>query len=91
MMHSFKVSFLFFKKFLKIFKRFDKFDIAAASLFLAAKVEETPRKLQHVIFVLFEILHKRKLDDKSEEYKRRADILVEHEVLINWKNFNKLF
>lgn len=64
------------------FKRFDKFDIAAASLFLAAKVEETPRKLQHVIFVLFEILHKKKLDDKSEEYKRRADILVEHELIM---------
>ena len=82
MMHSFKVSLnLISKTSLTLcFKRFDKFDIAAASLFLAAKVEETPRKLQHVIFVLFEILHKKKLDDKSEEYKRRADILVEHEV-----------
>ena len=80
MMHSFKVGFLILFFFKIKLKRFDKFDIAAASLFLAAKVEETPRKLQHVIFVLFEILHKRKLDDKSEEYKRRADILVEHEV-----------
>ena len=62
------------------FQRFDKFDIAAASLFLAAKVEETPRKLQHVIFILYEMMHQRKLDDKSDEYKKRADLLVEHEV-----------
>ena len=39
-------------------------------------------------------MHQRKLDDKSDEYKKRADLLVEHEVShygefsINLKRFS---
>ena len=33
-------------------------DISAAALFLAAKVEEQPRKLDHVVRVLYATLHK---------------------------------
>lgn len=42
--------------------------IAAAALFLAAKVEEQPRKLEHVIKVAHMCLHRENpnLDTKSE-------------------------
>lgn len=42
--------------------------IAAAALFLAAKVEEQPRKLEHVIRVAHICLHRENpnLDTKSE-------------------------
>jgi cyclin T len=70
------------------FKRFDKCDIAAAALFLAAKVEETPRKIQHVISVRDTVqrhaknLPEQKLDANSDDYKKRVDVLVEHELIM---------
>jgi len=68
------------------FKRFDKFDIAASSLFLAAKVEETPRKINHVIEVRDKITNKGqripKPDTNSDEYKKRVELLVEHELIM---------
>lgn len=68
------------------FKRFDKFDIAASSLFLAAKVEETPRKINHVIEVRDKIANKgQKIprpDTNSDEYKKRVELLVEHELIM---------
>jgi len=68
------------------FKRFDKFDIAASSLFLAAKVEETPRKINHVIEVRDKITNKGqripKPDQSSDEYKKRVELLVEHELIM---------
>jgi cyclin T len=69
-------------------KRFDKCDIAGAAVFLAAKVEETPRKIQHVICVRDAVqrhgknLPEQKLDTNSDEYKKRVDILVEHELIM---------
>ena len=68
------------------FQRFEKRDIATASLFLAAKVEETPIKIQHVICVRDKILskgQKTKQDPNSDEYKKSVDRLVEHEVGTN--------
>jgi len=68
------------------FKRFDKYDIAASSLFLAAKVEETPRKINHVIEVRDKITNKGqripKPDTNSDEYKKRVELLVEHELIM---------
>jgi cyclin T len=40
------------------FQRFHRNSIASASLFLAAKVEEQPRKLEHVIKVAHICLHR---------------------------------
>ena len=42
------------------FDRFHRNSIASASLFLAAKVEEQPRKLEHVIKVAHMCLHRGK-------------------------------
>lgn len=50
------------------FTQFHRNSMAAASLFLAAKVEEQPRKLEHVITVAHWCLYREepKLDTKSE-------------------------
>lgn len=53
------------------FSHFHRNDMAVASLFLAAKVEEQPRKLEHVIKVAQMCLHReqhqaRPVDTKSE-------------------------
>lgn len=48
--------------------RFHRNSIAVAAIFLAAKVEEQPRKLEHVIRVAHMCLHREapNLDPKSE-------------------------
>merc|ERR1719226_209264 len=52
------------------FSRFHRNSIAAAALFLAAKVEEQPRKLEHVIKIAHMCLHRGQpqLDVRSEAY-----------------------
>lgn len=52
------------------FTRFHRNAMAAAALFLAAKVEEQPRKLEHVIKVAQICLHREQPppDVKSEVY-----------------------
>merc|ERR1711902_19676 len=63
------------------FTKFHRNTIAAASLFLAAKVEEQPRKLEHVIKVSYICLHRDspQLDSKSEQYLTEAQELVSNE------------
>ena len=72
-----------------IFKKYDKYDIAAASLFLAAKVEENPRKVEHVLKAREEWTRKGKegerpgpleIDTQSEDYQRKLNRLIDHEV-----------
>lgn len=50
------------------FTRFHRNSIAPAALFLAAKVEEQPRKLEHVIKVAYHCLFREQpaLDTQSE-------------------------
>ncbi|KAK6620223.1 hypothetical protein RUM44_006624 [Polyplax serrata] len=65
--------------------------IAAAALFLAAKVEEQPRKLEHVIKVAHMCLHRENpnLDTKSEIYLEQAQDLVFNEnVLLQTLGFD---
>lgn len=58
----------------------DRFLIATAALFLAAKSEETPRPLNSLLFMSYEICHKHELEnfhyllpiDWFEQYKRRV-------------------
>ncbi|XP_057821652.1 cyclin-T1-4 isoform X1 [Cryptomeria japonica] len=58
----------------------DRFLIATAALFLAAKSEETPRPLNSLLFVSYEICHKHELEnfhhllpiDWFEQYKQRV-------------------
>jgi len=65
------------------FTRFHRNNIAAAALFLAAKVEEQPRKLEHVIktssLCLNRHLH---MDTKSEKYLEQAQELVSNENIL---------
>merc|ERR550534_2267990 len=66
------------------FDRFHRNSIASASLFLAAKVEEQPRKLEHVIKVAHMCLHRGKaqLDVRSEAYQEQAQELVTNENIL---------
>ena len=58
--------------------------IAAASLFLAAKVEEQPRKLEHVVRVAHVLSNRERpqLDPKSDQYMEKAQELVTNENII---------
>jgi transcription initiation factor TFIIIB Brf1 subunit/transcription initiation factor TFIIB len=44
----------------KSFKRFDAFQVAMGSLFLAAKIEEKPKRLREVLNVFYHLYRKRK-------------------------------
>lgn len=73
------------------FTHFHRNAIAAAALFLAAKVEEQPRKLEHVIKVAHMCLHRElpPLDTKSEQYLEQAQELVFNEnVLLQTLGFD---
>ncbi|KAK7792973.1 hypothetical protein R5R35_007617 [Gryllus longicercus] len=73
------------------FTQFHRNAMAAASLFLAAKVEEQPRKLEHVIKVAHVCLHRDQppLDTKSEAYLEQAQDLVFNEnVLLQTLGFD---
>ncbi|XP_073981720.1 cyclin T isoform X2 [Rhodnius prolixus] len=66
------------------FTRFHRNAMAAAALFLAAKVEEQPRKLEHVIKVAQICLHREQPppDVKSEVYIEQAQELVVNENIL---------
>ncbi|XP_066467989.1 cyclin-T2 isoform X2 [Tiliqua scincoides] len=60
------------------FTKFNRNIISPTALFLAAKVEEQPRKLEHVIKVAHACLHplEPQLDTKSDAYLQQAQELV---------------
>ncbi|XP_039249332.2 uncharacterized protein LOC120327022 [Styela clava] len=66
------------------FQAFSRFAMAPTALFLAAKVEEQPRKLEHVIRVCHSCLHPDKphLDVHSDTYLKQAQQLVQHELIM---------
>lgn len=73
------------------FAQFHRNSLASAALFLAAKVEEQPRKLEHVIKVADICLHRGdksqghppgQLSTTSEDYIRKASELVENENIL---------
>ena len=66
------------------FTRFHRNSIASAALFLAAKVEEQPRKLEHVIKVAHMCLHRGapQLDTRSDAYMEQAQELVTNENIL---------
>lgn len=78
------------------FTQFHRYSMASAALFLAAKVEEQPRKLEHVIKVAHLCLHKEAEsttpatpDVKSEQYAQAAHELVFNEnVLLQTLGFD---
>ncbi|XP_075231038.1 cyclin T [Lycorma delicatula] len=73
------------------FTQFHRTAISSAALFLAAKVEEQPRKLEHVIKVAYMCLHREQshLDTKSEQYLELAqDLVVNENVLLQTLGFD---
>uniref|UniRef100_A0A8D8S6F3 Cyclin-T n=1 Tax=Cacopsylla melanoneura TaxID=428564 RepID=A0A8D8S6F3_9HEMI len=73
------------------FTQFHRNSIATAALFLAAKVEEQPRKLEHVIRVAQLCLFKNQppLDPRSEAYQEQAqEIVVNENVLLQTLGFD---
>ncbi|CAH1241161.1 CCNT2 [Branchiostoma lanceolatum] len=72
------------------FTKFHRNALAAACLFLAAKVEEQPRKLEHVIRVAHVCLHRDSpnLDTKSETYLQQAqDLVINESILLQTLGF----
>ncbi|KAK2570453.1 Cyclin-T2 [Acropora cervicornis] len=66
------------------FNKFHRNALAPCCLFLAAKTEEQPRKLEHVLKVAHACLHRDgpQLDPKSEEYLQQAQDLIENESIL---------
>ncbi|XP_013792809.2 cyclin-T2-like, partial [Limulus polyphemus] len=67
------------------FTKFHRNAISTCALFLAAKVEEQPRKLEHVINVAHRCLHRDApaLDIKSEAYMEQAyEIVVNENIML---------
>ncbi|XP_068671557.1 cyclin-T1-like [Montipora foliosa] len=66
------------------FNKFHRNALAPCCLFLAAKTEEQPRKLEHVLKVAHACLHRDgpPLDPKSEEYLQQAQDLIENESIL---------
>ncbi|XP_055602411.1 cyclin-T [Uranotaenia lowii] len=71
------------------FTQFHRNSIAAAALFLAAKVEEQPRKLEHIIKVVSICLNLEAPDPSKESYAEQAQDLVFNEnVLLQTLGFD---
>eukprot|EP00794_Sanderia_malayensis_P003044 gene3046-3506_t len=67
------------------FKDFHRNIMAPCFLFLGAKVEEQPRKLEHVLKVAYRCLHKDSdatLDSQSDEYMQMAQDLIDNESIL---------
>lgn len=66
------------------FKEHHRFDIAPACLFLAAKVEEQPKKLENVLKVCQNCLHPQKGDLRADTpaYARKAQELIRNELVV---------
>jgi cyclin T len=82
---------VFFHRFfaLQSFRKHSQFDIAVACIFLAAKVEESPRKIQDVIKVSFLVWNNRPLEASAVEYESlRVRILKCERILLQTLNFD---
>eukprot|EP01116_Phalansterium_solitarium_P015891 TRINITY_DN3565_c0_g2_i1.p1 TRINITY_DN3565_c0_g2~~TRINITY_DN3565_c0_g2_i1.p1 ORF type:complete len:214 (+),score=23.35 TRINITY_DN3565_c0_g2_i1:429-1070(+) len=73
---------LFHRFFLKrSFQEFDKFLIATTCLYLAAKLEESPKRLRDVINTTFNLQHKTPIQI-GQEYWELRDSVVAHEQIV---------
>jgi len=66
------------------FRTFHRANVATAAIFLAAKVEEQPRKLEHVAKVSYACQNRDAptLDTQNEVYTRLIEDITYHELLI---------
>ncbi|GAB1609344.1 cyclin-T1-like [Argonauta hians] len=68
---------------LRCFQKFSRNQMGSVCLYLAAKVEEQPRKLEHVIKVAYVLQHRDgNLDTKSETYLMMTTDLVRNENIL---------
>jgi transcription initiation factor TFIIIB Brf1 subunit/transcription initiation factor TFIIB len=63
-------------------KEYDRYAIATTCLFLAGKVEETPKKLKDVILVTYQIRHKEELKPQSQEFWEIRDQILLFERIV---------
>lgn len=85
----------FYHKFYRVnsYKDYDRFNIAATCLFLASKVEESPKKLKDVVLETMRAEKKaagEKLNeaDSKELLERKDKVLVTERILLQTLNFN---
>jgi cyclin T len=65
------------------FSEYDRYIIATTCLFLAGKVEETPKKIRDIIAVTDMLRHKdKKLDLESPEFWALRDNILTHELIV---------
>ncbi|KAF0292990.1 Cyclin-T2 [Amphibalanus amphitrite] len=64
------------------FSKFHRNLMAPCCLFLACKVEEQPRKLEHLLKVGWNCMNKEPLDVKSDKFKQLYDELVRNENIL---------
>ncbi|KRZ19411.1 Cyclin-T2 [Trichinella zimbabwensis] len=66
------------------FQRFPRFDVAAAALFLSAKVEECPRKLEYVVKVSYALQYRDapSLETNSPRYAEEAQKIITFENIL---------
>ena len=64
------------------FKQYDKYEISVACIFIASKAEETKRNLDHVLKIGDECMKCGEVDPKSDEYQRKLNRLIDHELII---------
>jgi len=74
----------------KSYENYCRFTIATTCLFLASKVEETPKKLKDVVIETYRIQHGRQAPDpESQEFKDLKErILVSERVLLQTLGFD---
>jgi len=61
---------------------FERMIIAATCLFLAAKVEETPKKLKDVIEIMYTIKYKKEIKPDSMEFQQLKDQILTNELIV---------
>lgn len=63
-------------------KEYDRYMIAATCLFLAAKVEETPKKLKDVIEITHYLRFKKEIKQDSPEFAQTREQILWHELVV---------
>eukprot|EP00316_Scyphosphaera_apsteinii_P015717 CAMPEP_0119305206 /NCGR_PEP_ID=MMETSP1333-20130426/6249_1 /TAXON_ID=418940 /ORGANISM="Scyphosphaera apsteinii, Strain RCC1455" /LENGTH=399 /DNA_ID=CAMNT_0007308235 /DNA_START=26 /DNA_END=1225 /DNA_ORIENTATION=+ len=80
----------------KSYQAFDRFSIATTCLFLASKVEETPKKLKNIVSATYAVQHANNPDNKPEKldpeshefFEMKEKILISERILLQTLGFD---
>eukprot|EP00962_Isochrysis_galbana_P031011 scaffold10084_cov139-Isochrysis_galbana.AAC.10 len=75
----------------KSYEEHDRFNIATTALFLASKVEETPRKLKDVVTEAYKTQYKSTPVPETESrelYERKEKVLISERILLQTLGFD---